>query len=88
MSTLRVNGIHREGRLGIVLSLETLSPGDVKCGYRYRIRGRDMGTVSIKTFENDFCPGAFEHPSHNILAVVCLSFDFRSLKVGMVLEPQ
>lgn len=86
-SVLKVNYIHKISGIGIVLDLETITPGFVKLGYVYKCGKK--GTVIIKSFENNFCPQEFQHPSRNILAHIKLGSDLelKDLYIDMLLEP-
>ena len=53
------------GGIGIILSVCTISKGYVKPQYVYRCKNKDI-IFQIKTFENNFCPIEFIHPSNLI----------------------
>ena len=82
---MKINNLYRLGGVGIILDLETVTPGIVKRGFRYKIK--DMGNILIKDFDNNFLPQFFEHPCSNIFAIVSLDFNYKNLEKDMILEP-
>ena len=83
MSSLKINRVYREGGIGIVLDLETITDGVVRTGFVYQIEGK--GLVTIKNFENNFCPLEFSHPSSGVYAHVDVGFSFKELEENMIL---
>jgi len=93
-ANLKIKEIYKIGGIGVVLELETISPGYVRCGFSYKIvngnsNGNSNGNViiTIKSFENNFCHSEFEHPNNNIIANVKLSgCSLSDLQADMILE--
>lgn len=110
-ANLKIKEIYKVGGIGVVLLLETISPGYVRCGFNYKaitsngvvdgvVDGIVTGNgvvdgeyntrktvITIKQFENNFCPSEFEHPNNNIIACVkmnCCSLS--DLQKDMILE--
>ena len=59
----------------------------MRCGFTYKVNGvlgdteEDITRITIKNFENNFCPLEFEHPNNYILAIVEIyGCTFRDLK--------
>lgn len=84
-ASLSITSVYREGGVGIVLEVVTVSAGKVKPGFEYRIEGQ--GKIKIKSFDNNFLPIEYEHPSSGILILVSLDFDYKNLRPNMVLVP-
>lgn len=82
---LSICDFYKEGGVGVVLEVETISAGIVKAGFQYIIEG--LGVLQIKTFENNFLPLEYEHPSSGILVLVSLNFNYKNLKKDMILCP-
>jgi hypothetical protein len=86
-ATLKIKDVYKFGGVGILLTLETITPGIVEEGYQYKYG--ESAIITIKGFENHFCESKFEHPHSNILAVVKLSVNlkFSELEINTELEP-
>ena len=96
-ANLKIKEIYKIGGMGAVLVLETISSGFVRCNFSYKIfndtsykvdieDNRDV-IITIKSFENNFCPSEFEHPNNNIIANVNLSgCSLSDLQANMILE--
>lgn len=57
------------GGIGYILSVNTISHGNVKRGYTYQSKSNENLMFKIKDFENNFCPQEFNYPESNILIV-------------------
>lgn len=88
-ASLKIIDIHMIGGIGTILELETVSSGIVKTGFQYKIVNGNSGTITIKSFENNFCPYKFEHPTCGILACVSVrrSSSFTGFEKNILLEP-
>ena len=106
-ANLKIKEIYKVGGIGVVLLLETISPGYVQCGFNYKVViGNSVGVsagigngvvdgkvisrkpvITIKSFENNFCPSEFEHPNNDIIACVKMNgCSLSDLQKDMILE--
>ena len=104
-ANLKIKEIYKVGGIGVVLLLETISPGYVQCGFNYKvITGNGVCNsvgngvvdaednarkivITIKSFENNFCPSEFEHPNNDICACVKMNgCSLSDLQKDMILE--
>ena len=100
-ANLKIKEIYKVGGIGVVLLLETISLVYVRCGFNYKvITGNGVGNgvvdgkvisrkpvITIKSFENNFCPSEFEHPNNDIYACVKMNgCSLSDLQKDMILE--
>jgi len=60
---------YKVGGFGIILIAYTTTKGNIQRNYIYRCKNKDI-IFQIKSFENNFCPTEFVHPSNNILITI------------------
>ena len=66
IATIKVFDKCKIGGIGYILTVNTISVGNVKIGYKYQSKnGRVI--FEIKWFENNFCPTEFTYPDIDIL---------------------
>lgn len=57
------------GGIGYILSVNTISHGNVKRGYTYQSKSNENLLFKIKDFDNNFCPLEFNYPDSNIYII-------------------